>query len=55
LGFNLDEVVTYPTMSAVMPEEMLAGERLREQLAKLDEVLANECQGAYIIVTGTKR
>ena len=53
---NVDiEIVTHPTMSSILPNELLCGqEAAQELITSTDLSLLNSGFGAYIIVTGKK-
>ncbi len=48
------DLATYPTMSAVLPVEVLGNDEVQHALADADAKLADTDMGAYIIVTGSK-
>lgn len=54
-GMSATEVSTYPTISAILPHDMLHDNPLaKENVAELDKALASSNKGAYIVVTGVR-
>jgi hypothetical protein len=56
-GMSQCSVVTYPTMSSVLPNEAFVGqpsERLLETVQAIDRQLSFGHNGAYIVVSGRK-
>lgn len=51
-GLTATEIVTYPTMGAVLPNECFADEQSREIIRNIDRRLLDQGLGAYILVTG---
>ena len=54
LGFEIQRVLTHPTISALLPEELLESDRMVKQIIQADESLAHEGFGAYIIAVARK-
>ncbi len=53
-GLVLNKIVTYPTLSPILPNCLFKAEKAREAVLDLDEQLSTSDFGAYIIVTGEK-
>jgi len=48
-------MVTYPTISAILPHELFTGQPdIQESVTAIDRTLVDSSMGAYIIVTGQK-
>jgi SAM-dependent methyltransferase len=53
--FDLN-IITYPTISAILPNEVFTGQAEMEALiTQIDQSLVESGMGAYIIATGQKR
>ena len=55
LSLTVDLVSTYPTLSAVLPKDLLENPAVQKIVNPLDEVLSSGVNGAYVIVTGIKK
>ena len=53
-GLSVSTIVTYPTISAFLPEDFFQDERSRKEIKLLDGKLSKTDKGAYIIVAGRK-
>jgi len=48
-------LVTYPTVSAILPHELFINQPdVQESVIAIDEALVDSSMGAYIIVSGQK-
>lgn len=56
LGLNLriENLVTFPTVSSILPEYLFANESARQAIWSVDTQLSDSGFGAYIIATGVK-
>lgn len=54
-GMSATEVSTYPTISAILPHDLLHKKlEAQKNVAALDKTLATSNKGAYIVVTGVR-
>lgn len=47
-------LATYPTISAVLPDELFNKDDVQESIVSIDKMLVDTAMGAYIIATGQK-
>lgn len=51
---QLQKLLTYPTISSILPNEVFDEESVRDTIIELDRQLSSSQTGAYIIATGEK-
>lgn len=52
--FTVEKLLTFPTVSSILPDQLFKEDHARCVISALDESLADSDFGAYIIVTGKK-
>jgi len=53
--FSIDSITTYPTVSSILPNELLEEDIVRESMTEIDHALSELNLGAYILATGGKQ
>lgn len=53
-GLSVSSVLTHPTISSILPNELFEEEIVRELIDKIDRQLSELTSGAYILVAGGK-
>ena len=53
-GIQLNQILTYPTVSAILPSAVLEEKATFESIAEIDRHLAKGTGGAYVIAAGRR-
>lgn len=53
-GLRVSEILTYPTVSSILPHEFFKDKVMQKSIGEIDERLTRFNMGAYILVTGKK-
>jgi ubiquinone/menaquinone biosynthesis C-methylase UbiE len=53
-GIELTKILTYPTISSILPDELFEDATIKESVAEIDRKLAESTAGAYIVAVGSR-
>lgn len=53
-GLSISSILTYPTISSILPNELFEDTAVQKSITEIDEKLSDLSSGAYILVTGVK-